>query len=824
MKLDTPDNSTDSIGDYDDQVTRQFSERHLTVKVLGQLGNERRVSFWNRLRGKDEKLLGSCQVDLWVAATGPLHHNLCVKDSRNRDTQFRIEFQAKVVVRKCTVFRLRDVAVDLQSGDGRDVDGGCKQDPEPYVVVSFVGTGKPMVVSQEKLIPTRKPRWSYLPALEVPALSVSDLVSGYLLVKVHDTRNSNHLLTQFKLQMYLYWGCLISQGREMKVRVKASSTRNVLTASLAVETAPHLCQMRGGVHSDGGITDGRPLIFGVPLPLSRRRDDTVWGTRMPVLQGWIELLDSFGNVYYHNVANNLNSWLEPGESDVSEIDGHGSHWETFFGTLPDGNETWIHPRARTLQQLTLTSASSRSLRLLPGRGNTRSDVVPTAGPSSSATSNFSILGRHETSISDHSASNARGAIVAGDIQFPKLVDEGGILTDMRWTSLDSIFARRLLPAAGTEGHSLSTIDNGKTLLKFGGAGSGGYKNNDLFAFDIRELLWRPIQASGVAPTPRTGHGAATLCNGSRLLIFGGASRRGRLKDLHVLDTECWKWSPVLPTSRVSPEPRARLGMTAMSNGTSTILFGGREGYRYLGDRYYNDVWVFDAYRTEWLNIKPNKGKEGPAARSGCVVEMINGRQLFVHAGYDDGDKFYDDTWLLDTVSWSWQQLPYPNEPQKPIAREGHASTILGDTVFIYGGDRESGGFLGDVNMFDTGSLRWAGEPSTTGSSPGGRCGAAIAPVDSHRLLVVGGDNGYRMVADTHTLDTTYTAKAEVAEVTERARREGPHASSCIICLDGPVETVFLWCGHFVCCRGCASRVKNTCPLCRRWISKVSLIE
>ena len=603
----------------------------------------------------------------------------------------------------------------------------------------------------------------------------------------------------------------------MRVCVQNGDSSATLRAQLAVEKAPRLTQMHGGCHSDDGIFDARPLVYGVPLPLNERRDDTVWGTRMPVLQGWIELLDTFGYVYYHNMNNLMNSWLPPGGGSA----GCGNIWNIQFYTLEDGSESWIHPEARRLGNLTINTVTSESSQLLPSRP-TSSDTASSAGSNT------------ETSVSVHTAADEfrNGALLASSSEAtegertvaPKLVEEGEILTDMRWTNLDNVFCRRLYTGVATEGHSLTSIHQGRSLLKFGGSSAGQQRINDLYALDVQDLLWRPIQASGAAPVPRTAHGSVSFSGGSRMLVFGGASRQGRLNDLHMLDTECWKWTTVFPTSDVGPNPRARLGMTQMSNGTSAVVFGGREGYRYLGDRYYNDVWVFDAYRAEWLNVLPHSPRKDPAPRSGCVVEMVNGRQMVLHAGYDDGDRFYDDTWLLDTVSWSWQQVPYPGEPHRPSPREGHASTMLGDTMFIYGGDRESGGYLSDIHMFDSNSLRWAGEPVISGATPGGRVGAAISAIDNHRLLLSGGDNGFSMATETHMLDTTYTAKAEVKHATERIRQHGPHASSCIICLEGPVEAAFLWCGHFVCCRVCASRVRNICPLCRSWISKVTLVN
>lgn len=46
--------------------------------------------------------------------------------------------------------------------------------------------------------------------------------------------------------------------------------------------------------------------------------------------------------------------------------------------------------------------------------------------------------------------------------------------------------------------------------------------------------------------------------------------------------------------------------------------------------------------------------------------------------------------------------------------------------------------------------------------------------------------------------------------------------TCQCCADNPINTVFIPCGHLVCCSECANRVTN-CPLCRTDIKHSQLI-
>lgn len=52
---------------------------------------------------------------------------------------------------------------------------------------------------------------------------------------------------------------------------------------------------------------------------------------------------------------------------------------------------------------------------------------------------------------------------------------------------------------------------------------------------------------------------------------------------------------------------------------------------------------------------------------------------------------------------------------------------------------------------------------------------------------------------------------------------GEDQGECIICMDTEKDVVFAPCGHYCCCRSCATSVKggnSTCPLCRTMIQQI----
>jgi len=57
------------------------------------------------------------------------------------------------------------------------------------------------------------------------------------------------------------------------------------------------------------------------------------------------------------------------------------------------------------------------------------------------------------------------------------------------------------------------------------------------------------------------------------------------------------------------------------------------------------------------------------------------------------------------------------------------------------------------------------------------------------------------------------------EKSETPTKEDNTNGTCIVCMDAPLETVFLECGHLACCNSCAEKLK-LCPICRKPISRI----
>jgi len=63
----------------------------------------------------------------------------------------------------------------------------------------------------------------------------------------------------------------------------------------------------------------------------------------------------------------------------------------------------------------------------------------------------------------------------------------------------------------------------------------------------------------------------------------------------------------------------------------------------------------------------------------------------------------------------------------------------------------------------------------------------------------------------------------VSKKKKERKKEDPNYDDdgiCKICLEAPIDTVILECGHQVICEACSAFVGSVCPLCRQTISRV----
>ena len=70
---------------------------------------------------------------------------------------------------------------------------------------------------------------------------------------------------------------------------------------------------------------------------------------------------------------------------------------------------------------------------------------------------------------------------------------------------------------------------------------------------------------------------------------------------------------------------------------------------------------------------------------------------YVRFGGTDCQYHYNDTWVFDTTTRTWQELNCIGFIPSP--REGHAASIVDDVIYVFGGRGVDGKDLGDLGAF-----------------------------------------------------------------------------------------------------------------------------
>ena len=278
------------------------------------------------------------------------------------------------------------------------------------------------------------------------------------------------------------------------------------------------------------------------------------------------------------------------------------------------------------------------------------------------------------------------------------------------------------------------LQDGNTILLFGGQGSGADFFNDLHLLDLRKspLALEQLHASGDPPFPRcsgtlTTVAVAGLPGTEVVALFGGSQGffEGFSNSLCILQGDdsvsvaaaasqrkglTWEEPRVVAAKAEDGVPDARWGHSAVAWRGKLILFGGSNT-----QHCFNDTWVLD------VSHEPERSAEAgtagaadapprtfgagngrkssrlvatwsrvdicesarPPSRAGQTVSLV-GDSLYVFGGCHISDVF-NDLWTLDLSRPApvWRELVVSGTP--PAPRVGHAAVVLGDRIVFSGG-------------------------------------------------------------------------------------------------------------------------------------------
>ncbi|KAL5343363.1 hypothetical protein BJX70DRAFT_353954, partial [Aspergillus crustosus] len=103
-------------------------------------------------------------------------------------------------------------------------------------------------------------------------------------------------------------------------------------------------------------------------------------------------------------------------------------------------------------------------------------------------------------------------------------------------------------------------------------------------------------------------------------------------------------------------------------------------------------------------------------------------------GGTNGLEWFNDVWAFDPRANSWSQLDCVGFI--PTPREGHASAIVNDVMYVFGGRTDEGIDLGDLAAFRISTRRWYSFQNM-GPAPSPRSGHSMTAFGKHIIVLAG---------------------------------------------------------------------------------------
>jgi len=204
---------------------------------------------------------------------------------------------------------------------------------------------------------------------------------------------------------------------------------------------------------------------------------------------------------------------------------------------------------------------------------------------------------------------------------------------------------------------------------------------------------------------------------------------------YLLDTreETLSWTQIsLSSSSVgSQKPTARYAHSGTVVDGKIVYIGGQVAQKHR----YNDFYFYDTELGLFSNPKP---KGSPPCISKHTALEINGL-VYVFGGYDGIQKRFELS-IFDPKRMIWETPETFGD--KPVSRSNHASALIGDKMYIFGGLLQKEMELidsNDIYVLNTSNLTWT-RIEATGDIPEPRCGHKMVAIEG-KLYMFGGGNG-----------------------------------------------------------------------------------
>ncbi|CUG87874.1 Hypothetical protein, putative [Bodo saltans] len=235
--------------------------------------------------------------------------------------------------------------------------------------------------------------------------------------------------------------------------------------------------------------------------------------------------------------------------------------------------------------------------------------------------------------------------------------------------------------------SHSTVVFEESMVVFGGMDLN-VVHGDLLSLNLRNFEWSVLPSLGHQhPGVRRSHAAAV--HGRKMYISMGLPSH-RPPDLWSYDFDSKHWAAVRCNQLFGMPPVSLHGHSMCVSENSLYLFGGCVTAPTGASSYSNRLYEYNIATNMWTSVRVAEYPM-PSPRYAHVMAISEGR-IVVHGGdSEDCAKYYDDLWFIDIRNTggggvlAWQRHR-DGGTRRPCARSGHCCAVLGDALYIFGGE------------------------------------------------------------------------------------------------------------------------------------------
>ncbi|XP_023821704.1 tip elongation aberrant protein 1-like [Oryzias latipes] len=258
----------------------------------------------------------------------------------------------------------------------------------------------------------------------------------------------------------------------------------------------------------------------------------------------------------------------------------------------------------------------------------------------------------------------------------------------------------LISPSARWGQTLCPID-AQTAILIGGQGARmQFCKDPMWKLCTEDMSWMAAETLAEGPTPETriGHTATFDPDSKRIFVFGGSKNRKWFNDVHILDTQTWRWSMVEAQGKVPP---LAYHSCSMFRGELFVLGGVFPRPNPEPDGCSDSLYIFDPQLSIWY--QPIVTGDKPSPRSGHSACVIQQRYIYVFGGWDT-PVCYNDMYMLDLGLMEFSAVKTTGKAPSP--RSWHGSAVLSDTKFLIHGGYNGNNALGDAFIFDIETNSW----------------------------------------------------------------------------------------------------------------------